>query len=96
MDISQSWGPDNNLFNLGPIWVSSSHRGRGIGSQLFNLLKEDAKMYPIAGLYISATPVPSTVDFYINQGCELLPEPDPILLEEEPEDIHLAFYFSQS
>lgn len=94
LDISRFCGSENNLFNLGPLWVTNSQRGRGIGSRLFNLLKDHAKEYPIAGLYISATPVPSTVDFYLTQGCRLLSEPDSTLLEKEPEDIHLAFYFS--
>ena len=94
LDISQSCGPENNLFNLGPLWVTASQRGQGIGSQLFDLLKNHAKKHPVAGLYISATPVPSTVDFYLHQGCRLLSKPDPSLMEKEPEDIHLALYFS--
>jgi hypothetical protein len=28
------------------------------------------------------------VDFYVNRGCALAPEPDPRLLAAEPDDIH--------
>jgi hypothetical protein len=31
------------------------------------------------------------VDFYVNRGCVLAPEPDPRLLAAEPDDIHLLY-----
>ena len=42
-------------------------------------------------LYVSATPTENTVDFYLNRGCMLAPEPDTKLLAAEPEDIHLLY-----
>ena len=32
-----------------------------------------------------------TVEFYLNRGCVLAPEPDPRLLAAEPDDIHLLY-----
>lgn len=82
-------GPHQNLLQLKQLHVSSGWRGRGLGRQLFNLAKEEAKSRGACGLYISATPSEHTVDFYLRLGCMLATSPDPDLLALEPEDIHL-------
>lgn len=56
---------------------------------------EEAKRYDIEALYVSSTPSPATVDFYIRMGCMLLVDPDPHLYKEEPEDIHLYYQLSE-
>ena len=89
LDTGTRYGPDNSLYNFGPIWISREYRGRGIGRHLFEMVREMAQGMDIEGLYISATPVPRTVGFYTGMGCRLLSSPDPRLYAKEPEDIHL-------
>jgi predicted N-acetyltransferase YhbS len=89
LDTGTRYGPEGRLYNFGPIWVSREYRGRGIGSHLFEIVCRVARGMDIDGLYISATPVPSTVGFYRGMGCRLLKAPDPRLHAEEPEDIHM-------
>ena len=94
LETDQRVGRDHNLYNFGPMWIDKAHRGRGIGKQLFVMVRQEAERLNIDGLYVSATPVPGTVDFYTNMGCRLLRDPDPSLLAEEPEDIHMVLMFS--
>lgn len=89
LDIGQRYGRDSNMYNFGPMWVSKEYRGHGIGKKLFMMVQEEAEKLDIGGLYVSATPVPRTVGFYMRMGCELLSSPDPRLFAEEPEDIHM-------
>lgn len=90
LDVSQRYGRDSNMFNLGPMWISKKHRGHGIGERLFVMVQEEAERLDIGGLYVSATPVPKTVRFYTKMGCRLLSDPDPQLFAVEPEDIHMC------
>ncbi|MBD3277642.1 MAG: GNAT family N-acetyltransferase [Candidatus Aegiribacteria sp.] len=91
LDTAVKYGIKKDMYNLGPMWVSREHRGRGIGKELFGMMVQKALEHDIEALYVSSTPSPATVDFYIGLGCKLLKEPDPILFEEEPEDIHLRY-----
>lgn len=91
LDTSRTYGPSGNMFNFGPMWVSRDYRGRGIGRKLFRLMVEKASALPVDGLYVSATPVPATVGFYMAMGCGLLDCPDPELFALEPEDIHMFY-----
>lgn len=95
LDTSQLYGPYGNMYNFGPMWVSRAYRGRGIGRKLFRLMVEKASALPVEGLYISATPVPGTVGFYMTMGCRLLDCPDPELFSLEPEDIHMFYDLAQ-
>ncbi|MCK5116226.1 MAG: GNAT family N-acetyltransferase [Candidatus Aegiribacteria sp.] len=96
LDINQRYGCDNLMYNFGPLWISKEYRGRGIGKRLFMMVKEEAEILDVSGLYISATPVPKTVDFYIRMGCQLLSNPDLQLFAEEPEDIHMYLNLPKS
>lgn len=73
------------------LHVGQPFRGRGLGARLFCLAAVEARRRGARGLYISATPSAHTIDFYRRLGCTPLAEPDPALLAEEPEDIHLGF-----
>ena len=73
------------------LYVSRAYRGRGVGTQLFDAALSCAREAGANALYVSATPTENTVDFYLNRGCVLAPEPDPSLLAAEPDDIHLVY-----
>ncbi len=73
------------------FYLSWAYRKRGLGRQLFDLAKAEARARGAKGLYISATPSQNTVDFYLRLGCRVTREPDPALLAHEPRDIHLDY-----
>jgi predicted N-acetyltransferase YhbS len=84
-------GHAGDQMQLAYLYVSRSHRRRGIGTQLFEAAVSSARKAGANGVYVSATPTENTVDFYLKRGCVLAPEPDPTLLAAEPHDIHLLF-----
>lgn len=90
LDTDERYGNDCDLYNFGPLWISREYRARGIGRQLFTMVRKEAERMDIDGMYVSATPVPGTVGFYTRMGCQLLIHPDPHLLAKEPEDIHMV------
>jgi GNAT superfamily N-acetyltransferase len=73
------------------LYVSRAYRGRGVGMRLFEAAAAFAREAGANALYVSAAPTENTVDFYLNRGCVLAPEPDPALLAAEPDDIHLVY-----
>jgi predicted N-acetyltransferase YhbS len=84
-------GRGRDQMQLAYLYVSRTHRGRGVGVQLFEAAVSAAREAGAKALYVSATPTENTVDFYLNRGCVLTPEPDPALLAAEPDDIHLLY-----
>ncbi len=84
-------GSAGDQIQLAYLYVSRAYRGRGVGRQLFEALASRAREAGANALYVSATPTENTVDFYLNRGCGLAPEPDPRLLAAEPDDIHLLY-----
>jgi predicted N-acetyltransferase YhbS len=84
-------GRASDQMQLAYLYVSRAYRGRGVGMQLFDAAVSSAREAGANALYISATPTENTVDFYLNRGCVLAPEPDPRLLAAEPDDIHLLY-----
>jgi len=86
---SHSIGEGQDRLQLSFLHVGRPHRGRGLGERLFALAKAEAARRRAKALYISATPSEHTVGFYLRLGCTVAAEPDPELLEREPEDIHL-------
>jgi predicted N-acetyltransferase YhbS len=82
-------GPRQDLLQLKQLHVSREYRGRGLGRQLFDMARIEARRQGAKGLYISATPSEHTINFYLRLGCVLTTSPDPDLLALEPEDIHL-------
>jgi predicted N-acetyltransferase YhbS len=89
-------GPHQDLLQLKQLHVSSARRGRGLGRQLFELAKAEARARGARGLYISATPSEHTINFYLRLGCTPTAHPDPDLLALEPEDIHLECGISEN
>jgi predicted N-acetyltransferase YhbS len=86
---SKRIGTHRDQLQLKFLHVSSSYRNRGLGTQLFELAKATARERGAKRLYVSATPSENTVNFYRRLGCAVAGEPDPELIELEPEDIHL-------
>jgi predicted N-acetyltransferase YhbS len=84
-------GQRGDQVQLAYLYVSRTYRGRGVGIQLFEEAVSSAQQAGAKALYVSATPTVNTVDFYLNRGCVLAPEPDPALLAAEPDDIHLVY-----
>jgi len=87
-------GPGDELLQLVFLHVSRKHRRRGIATLLVDAAAATARQRGARGLYISATASESALGFYMRRGAVLLDEPDPQLLAQEPEDIHLAEFFS--
>jgi predicted N-acetyltransferase YhbS len=86
---SERIGQHRDQLQLKFLHVSSSYRNRGLGTRLFELARAAARERGAGRLYISATPSEHTINFYQRLGCTVAREPDPVLLELEPEDIHL-------
>ena len=86
---SKRIGRRKDQLQLQFLHVSSAYRNRGFGAQQFELAKNIARERGARRLYISATPSENTINFYLRLGCAIAEEPDPELLELEPEDIHL-------
>ena len=84
-------GRAGDQMQLAYLYVSRAYRGRGVGMQLFEAAVSLAREAGAKALYVSATPTENTVDFYLNRGCVLAPEPDARLLAAEPDDIHLLY-----
>jgi predicted N-acetyltransferase YhbS len=84
-------GRAGDQMQLAYLYVSSAYRGSGVGTQLFEAAASLAREAGASALYVSATPTENTVDFYLNRGCVVAPEPDPRLLAAEPDDIHLLY-----
>ena len=74
---------------LAGLHVSSEYRRQGVASCLFDEVVRLARDDGASKLYVSATPTGSAVGFYLSKGFAVTVEPDPQLLVEEPEDIHM-------
>jgi predicted N-acetyltransferase YhbS len=83
-------GERHDLMQLEMMHVGRDHRGKGLGTQLFEQARSAARSAGAGGLYISATPSENTVHFYQRRGARLLRTPDAELIAKEPEDIHMV------
>ncbi|WP_309120667.1 GNAT family N-acetyltransferase [Paenibacillus sp.] len=72
------------------MYVSRSHRRRGIGTRILRELSAVAADRGAKQLYISSTETESAVCFYRKNGSVPTPEVDPELFEKEPYDIHMV------
>jgi GNAT superfamily N-acetyltransferase len=66
------------------LYVDAAHRGRGVGTALF-----EAACARVPRLLVSSIPTRSTVDFYLARGCRLDPSPPAEQVAAEPDDIQL-------
>lgn len=71
------------------LHVDHGFRRMGIGRSLFEEIERRAKMNDAKGLYISAGPKKTTMDFYVRMGASITRDIDENLFREEPEDIHM-------
>jgi predicted N-acetyltransferase YhbS len=88
-------GREGDQLQLKFLHVSRSHRGRGLGVELFERAARKAKALGARKLYVSSTPSENTVGFYLRRGCILAREIDSELFELEPADIHLEYVIQQ-
>jgi len=75
---------------LAGLWVSRSHRRRGVATMLTDEVERLARNDGAATLYISACPSESAVGFYRSRGCRPTDKVNAELFEREPEDIHMT------
>jgi predicted N-acetyltransferase YhbS len=88
--LESRWiGERKDQLQLKFLHVSRSCRKLGLGRRLSELAKRIARERGAKRLYVSATPSENTVNFYFRLGCAIAREPNPELVELEPEDIHL-------
>ena len=71
------------------LHISNGYRRQGIATRLEMEIEQLALESGAQELYVSATPSESAVGFYMRHGYKPTPEPNPELLELEPEDIHM-------
>lgn len=83
-------GPAKDQLQLSFLHVSHPYRGTGLGKRLFALARTQARERGAKKMYVSATPSEHAIHFYLRQGCEVTPDPDPELYDLEPKDIHLV------
>jgi ribosomal protein S18 acetylase RimI-like enzyme len=74
---------------LDMMQVSSECRGQGIGRQLFEAGKAEARRVGAEALYISACSSEETIAFYRAMGSELANDPIKDIAEEEPFDLQM-------
>ena len=91
---SEFIGKNRDYLQLYFLHVDSEYRRTGIGKKLLQKAAKYAKKLMARKLYISATPSQNTIDFYINNGCQLVSELNPDLYQQEPRDIHLELSLS--
>jgi predicted N-acetyltransferase YhbS len=91
LEVDRLVGPAKDMLNMGPMWINAAHRRRGIGRKLLAMATQKAGDLGLGArsLYVSACPVRGTVEFYLQEGCRMLAEPDAELFADEPEDIHM-------
>ena len=77
------------MAELKALFMSRPYRRKGIATRLLEEICRLARESGAKRLYVSATPSESAVGFYLSQGFAPTLEPDPELLAQEPEDIHM-------
>jgi predicted N-acetyltransferase YhbS len=82
-------GKNKDTLQLKFLHVNAAHRSHGYGGQLFELARLKAEKRGASKMYISATPSENTINFYLKRACTISEDPDPILFDLEPDDIHL-------
>ncbi|REE94551.1 acetyltransferase (GNAT) family protein [Paenibacillus taihuensis] len=83
-------GEQRDRLQVDLMYVSRDYRRQGIGSRIFEQLREEAIRRGAKGLYISSTETRSAVSFYRSSGAQLTDKPDEELLKKEPLDIHMV------
>ncbi len=74
---------------LDMMHVSSEYRGQGVGRQLFEAGKAEARKAGAEALYISACPSEETIAFYRAMGSVLASDPIKEIAEKQPFDLQM-------
>lgn len=74
---------------LDMMHVSAECRGKGIGRQLFEFGKDEARKAGAEALYISACSSEETIAFYRAMGSKLTDSPIKEIAEDEPYDLQM-------
>ena len=74
---------------LDMMHVSSEYRGQGVGRQLFEAGKAEARKAGAEALYISACSSEETIAFYRAMGSVLASDPIKEIAEKEPFDLQM-------
>ncbi|MDO4460326.1 MAG: GNAT family N-acetyltransferase [Clostridia bacterium] len=71
------------------LHVSRECRRKGIGRELMEAAKNEAKEHGAKALYMSCCSAVETIDYYIAMGCKISTNPIKSYAEEEPYDIQM-------
>jgi GNAT superfamily N-acetyltransferase len=74
---------------LRALWISASHRRRGVGRALVGRVDALAREAGSRRIYVSSTPSESAVAFYRSQGFEPTVDVNQEMVDLEPDDIHM-------
>lgn len=85
------FGHNNEYLEMPVIYVSSEHRGKGIGKTLFSLIVKSAISLGAKKIYISAHSAEESQAFYRAIGCVEAEEINQASVEKEPCDCQLEF-----
>jgi GNAT superfamily N-acetyltransferase len=78
------------IAQLAFLHVSRDFRAAGVGSRLSADLELVARRAGDTEIVVSATPTGNTVRFYLGRGYRPIARPLPVLLELEPDDVHMG------
>ncbi len=78
-----------DVAELTALWISASHRRRGIASRLLRLAIDEAKRTGAKAIYASTMPSDSAQGFYRSIGFEPTPFVHRDCYEMEPKDVHM-------
>jgi len=79
-----------SMGQLALMHISREFRRQGVAARLFDEVLQVSRLEGDQLLYVSATPSGSAVGFYLSRGFQPTATPNPELLAEEPEDIHMV------
>lgn len=85
------FGEKSNYVLLDQLFISLSHRSKGIGRKLFMDLIDEAKKFNADKIYICAGSAEETIAFYFSIGCTEAEEINQELYESDPRDFQLEF-----
>lgn len=83
------YGGSGDTLDMYFLHVGHGHRHQGIGRRLTDLVKARARDMGARRLFVSGLPSLNTIRFYQAMGFDLAGDPDPLLAEREPDDIHM-------
>jgi len=84
----------SGMDQLSALFVSRPHRRLGVAGRLVHEVVEASRAGGAHALYVSATPSPSAIGFYLRQGFGLAETVNDELYALEPKDIHMILKLS--